>query len=156
MRYKHATDHALDDPEVVLNLWAYASTDGYIMRLAGKAYVLQGEDDEKLTVLRLLSVSDFLSAPWCKVPTNFKMVNSNGVEMMGVAAATTLSDPYGHSHLFGPLIEEIAQSIPEQLQSIAGGYSKFRLELPENPLTVTTLVVEHEDGRLVPMISGGK
>jgi len=36
---------------------------------------------------------------------------------------------------------------------INGEYRKVRLDLPETPLTVTTLVIEHEDGRLVPMIS---
>lgn len=154
MKYRTASEQPLGAPEVVLNLWAYASADDYIMRLAGKTYVMQGEDEDKLALLRLLSATDFPSAPWCKVPANFKLINSDGSEMVGVAATSSLSDPYSHGHLFGSLIEDLAQALPEQLQSISGEYSQFRLELPENPLTITTLVVEHEDGRLVPMISG--
>lgn len=80
-------------------------------------------------------------------------MNPEGQELVGIASAATLSDPVGHSHLFSPLMEKMAGSIPEQLQSINGEYSKFRLELPDNPLTVTTIVMEHEDGRLVPMVS---
>lgn len=33
------------------------------------------------------------------------------------------------------------------------GYKKFRMNLPESPLCVTTVVMEFEDGRLVPMVS---
>ncbi|NTW88115.1 MAG: hypothetical protein HGB26_03110 [Desulfobulbaceae bacterium] len=153
MRYPHATAHDMINPEVCLNLWAYTSEDGLIMRLAGKTYVLQGSDKEKLAVLRLLSATDFLSVLWGKVPANFVQFNPEGERLTGIASASILSDPYGHSQLFGPLIEKFASSLPEQLKTIAGEYAIFKLELPNDPLTVTTVVIEYEDGRLVPMIS---
>lgn len=56
--------------------------------------------------------------------------------------------------MFGLLIESLAQSLPEQVCSANGEYRKFRLELPDNPLSVSTLVMEYEDGSLVPMVSG--
>jgi hypothetical protein len=49
MKYKNAQSLAQKSPEVVLNLWAYVDEDGYIYRLAGKYYVMDGDDEEKFT-----------------------------------------------------------------------------------------------------------
>lgn len=144
----------LESPEVVLNLWAYAGEDGYVMRLAGKAYVMDGDDAEKLELLHKLACTDFLAAPWEKVPPNFKLTNPEGKQMTGIAHASMLSDAYGQGALFGPLIEALAKALPEQVRSVKGDYQSFRLELPQDPLTVMTVVMEYEDGRLVPMVSG--
>ena len=123
------------------------------MRLAGKAYVLGGNDEDNLAVLRVLTATDFLSAVWQKVPENFQMTYTDGRQMSGIATASVLVDPNEHSHLFGPLIEMLADSVLEQLSTFNGEYRTIRLELPDTPLTVTTLVMEHEDGQLVSMIS---
>ena len=154
MKYRQATGHPLENPEVVINLWAYTGEDGTIMRLAGKSYVMQGSDAEKLVLLRQLAATDFLSAPWHKVPSNFTMHHMVFGEMQGVAQASMISDPYCHQNLFGPLIESLAQSIPEQVRSVEGKYQTFRLDIPQQPLCVSTLVMEIEDGSLVPMVSG--
>lgn len=106
-----------------------------------------------IALLRLLSATDFLSVKWCKVPKNFKPKNPNGEEISGVAMASNLSDPISHGHLFRPLIEELVMSVPEQLFNYNGQYAKSRMELPEEPLMVTTVVIEREDGQLVPVVS---
>ena len=139
---------------MVINLWAYSGEDGTILRLAGKTYVMQGTDAEKLDLLRQLAATDFLSAPWHKVPPNFTIQHTEFGEMKGAAQASMISDPYYHQNLFGPLIEKLAQSIPEQARSINGEYVKFRLDLPEAPLCISTIVMEYEDGSLVPMVAG--
>lgn len=153
MKYENTQARILRRPEVVLNLWAYAGEDGYIMRLAGRFYVLDGEDSEKLSLLRQLATTDFLCATWKKVPSNFA-INGPEEEMRGVAHASMLSEPVSHSHLFGPFIEKLAQRVPSQMRSVSGDYRQFTMELPEEPLTVTTVVIEYEDGRLVLMASG--
>lgn len=153
MKYKHAQAAALESLEVVLNLWAYVDEGGYIPRLAGKSYVMDGNDDEKLALLRALSRTDFLSAEWCKVPSNFKITNPDGQTMTGIATASMLSDPISHSHLFKQLLENLADSLPQQLRGCADGYEQFRLELPQDPLCVTTVIMEYDDGSLVPMVS---
>lgn len=153
MRYPHATEQPLEQPEVVLNLWAYVTEKGQIMRISGKSYVLQGDDQNKLMLLRRLSATDFISAPWHKVPSNFKVITPEGQEIKGIAHASLLSDPLSHSHIFGPLLEKLANSIPEQLRCYQGEYKKFRLNLPDVPLAVTTVIIERDDGSLVPMIS---
>ena len=139
---------------MVINLWAYSGEDGTILRLAGKTYVMQGTDAGKLALLRQLAATDFLSVPWHKVPPSFTIQNTEFGEMEGVAHASMISDPYYHQTLFGPLIEKLAQSIPEQVRNINGGYEKFRLDLPEAPLCISTIVMENEDGSLVPMLAG--
>jgi hypothetical protein len=155
VKYLPTKSHPLEEPEVVLNLWAYAGEDGYVLRLAARAYVMDGEDKQKLELLRKLASTDFLTADWHKVPANFNMNGHDGKKMSGVAHASLLSDANTHAVLFGSLMEELARSLPEQMRSIEGQYVRFKLDLPEEPLTVTTLVIEYEDGRLEPMVSGG-
>lgn len=153
MKHRHAAARPLDNPEVVINLWAYSGEDGTILRLAGKTYVMQGTDAEKLALLRNLAASDFLGAPWHKVPANFTIQHTDFGVMKGAAQASMIGDPHYHQNLFGALIEKLAQSIPEQVRSVNGEYQNFRLELPEAPLCVSTIVMENEDGTLVPTVS---
>ncbi|ARO87199.1 hypothetical protein EBAPG3_005115 [Nitrosospira lacus] len=153
MKYRHAAAQPLENPEVVINLWAYSGEDGTILRLAGKTYVMQGTDAEKLALLRRLAATDFLSASWHKVPANFTIQHTDFGEMKGAAHASMINEQHYHERLFGPLIEKLAQSIPEQARSVNGEYQKFRLELPEAPLCISTIVMEYEDGTLAPMVS---
>ena len=115
---------------------------------------MQGTDAEKLSLLRQLAAGDFLCAPWHKVPANFTIQHVDFGEMRGAAQASMISDPQYHEHLFGPLIEKLAQSMPEQVRSVNGEYRKFRLDIPQEPLCVSTIVMEYEDGTLIPMVSG--
>ena len=152
MQYMKTISHTLQEPEVVLNLWAYAGEDGHIVRLAGKAYVLEGNDKLKLSLLRSLASTDWLASQWEKVPANFTLNGQEGQDMTGVAHASILSEPTNHAHLFGPLMEKLAEGLPEQMRCFKGDYVPFKLELPQEPLTVTTVVMEYEDGRLEPMV----
>ena len=154
MIHRHTAARPLDNPEVVINLWAYSGEDGTILRLAGKAYVMQGTDAEKLALLRQLASSDFLCTPWDTVPANFTIQHTDFGEMKGAAQASMMSDPEYREYLFGPLIERLAQAIPEQVRSVNGEYQKFRLDLPQAPLCISTIVIENDDGTLVPMVSG--
>lgn len=153
MRRTAAAERPLHDPEVVLNLWAYAGSDGYVRRLAGKAYVMDGDEEQKVALLRSLSSTDFLSATCEAVPKSFRLMDLNGRLLQGVTLHSIIGIRAYHSRLFGPLMERLAQGLPEQAKKVAGTYSKFRMELPEDPLTVTTVVVEYDDGRLVPVVT---
>lgn len=153
MLYKHVEEKSLDNPEVVLNLWAYVDEGGYIQRVAGKFYVLDGTDQQKLAVLRKLSGSDFLSAQWRPVPESFRITNTDGEDLHGVAHASMLPDPNTHPSLFGQLMDELAKQVPTQLRSLDGEFTPFKLALPESPLCVTTQILEFEDGRQVPLVS---
>jgi hypothetical protein len=143
----------LRSPEVVANLWAYADEGGYIARIAGRAYVLDGDDDVKLAVLKQLAATDFLHAEWQPVPKRFAVVNSEGERMEGVAHASMLNDGVTPGHLFGPLLDKLSAGVPEQMRSIDGEYQRFCLKMSDDPLTVTTVIVEREDGSLIPHTS---
>ncbi|WP_299160836.1 hypothetical protein [Accumulibacter sp.] len=151
MRQAKTQARVLRAPEVVLNLWAYADEEGYIIRIAGKAYVMDGDDAEKLTLLRHLSATDFLSAPWQKVPQNFTVDNADGQTMLGVAHASLVGDPNAQEPLFGPLMDSLAKSLPDQLRNLHGDYSRFRLELSNSPLCVTTVVMEYPSSTVNPV-----
>lgn len=153
MHNRNAFERPLINPEAVLNLWAYVDEEGYIQRIAGKSYVLDGTDKEKLALLRQLSVSDFQSAKWYPVPKNIGVINGHGEELVGIAHASMLPDHNTLPNLFGPLMDELAKQLPTQLRSLNGEYKPFRLELPKDPLCVTTQILEFEDGRQVPLVS---
>lgn len=133
--------NTISPPEVVLNLWAYASEQGSIVRLAARCYVMRGTDDEKLALLRQLARTVFLSAEWTPVPKNFMSVGAGG-NQRGVAHASMLDDARTTGLLFGPLMDRLGSRSPSQVHSVAGEYVEFALELGEDPLTCTTVVFE--------------
>ena len=143
----------LNNPEVCVNLWAYADEGGYIARVAARAYVLDGSDGDKLSALNLLAGTDFLHAEWVGVSKQFVMEGENGQRMEGVAHASMLNDGVTPAVLFGPLFQKLEGAIPRQARVGKEGYEAFSLKFPEDPLTVATVVMEFEDGRLVPMVS---
>ena len=144
----------LRSPEVVANLWVYADEAGYVARIAGRAYVLDGDDEMKLAVLRQLAATDFLHAEWSPVPKRFTVVGDAGDRMEGVAHASMLNDGVTPGQLFGSLLDKLSAGVPEQMRSLNCEYQRFRLKMPDDPLTVTTVIVEREDGTLTPHVSG--
>lgn len=143
----------LRNPEVCVNLWAYADEAGYIARVAARSYVLDGDDAAKLAVLHQLAATDFLHAEWMGVSKQFVISNPDGERMEGVAHASMLNDGVTPGVLFGPLFNKLEAAVPKYARTANGGYEAFSLKLPEDPLTVTTVVMEMDDGRLVPMVS---
>jgi len=85
-----------ENAEIVLNLWAYSDEQGYVQRLAGKCDSLLGNDPEKLSVLRALAKSDYLSAEWKPVPKNYSVINGDGSEWQGVARTNEVMDEHAH------------------------------------------------------------
>jgi len=142
-----------EQAEIVLNLWAYSDEEGYIQRLAGKCYALHGTDAEKLAVLRSLAKADYLSAQWEPVPKNYRLVNANGSELLGVATTNQVQDRDASAHLFGDLINRLEVALPEQLLCSDGQYRVLQLKIPQEPLMITTVVIEQNDGRLVPVLN---
>lgn len=142
----------LRNEEVVVNLWVYSDEEGYILRLAGRSYVLDGTDAEKLAILRKLAATDFLMAKWQPVPKSFAVTHPGG-DQHGVTQLRMLEDELSKSHLVGPLLESLAKELPQQLRRSGDAYAPFAMRLPDAPLTVLTVVVEHDDGQLVPMVN---
>lgn len=56
--------------------------------------------------------------------------------------------------LFGRLFDKLHAEVPEQARAADGSHETFGLTLPEeDALTATTVVMEMDDGRLLPMVS---
>lgn len=146
-----AVPRLLDNPEACVNLWAYADDDGYIARIAARAYALCGSDDAKLATPHQLAASDFLHAVWQGVSKQFVIECGEGQRMQGIAHASMLNDEVTPGVLFAPLFDQLATQVPEQARTVNGQYETFRLELPDDPLTVTTVVMELDNGQLVPV-----
>lgn len=142
----------LRDPEVVANLWVYSDEEGYIARVAGKAYVLDGSDAEKLALLRQLAATDFLCAEWQAVPERFGVVSPHG-EHLRAAQLAMLSDEETKAALVGPLLNRLADTLPRQFRQVGDRYEPLEMTMPDAPLTVLTVVVERPDGELVPIVN---
>jgi hypothetical protein len=115
--------------------------------------VLCGNDDAKLASLHQLAASDFLHAEWQGVSKQFVIEGGEGQRMEGIAHASMLNDGVTPGVLFAPLFDQLTTQVPEQARLVKGQYKSFRLELPKDPLTVTTVVMELDNGQLVPMVA---
>lgn len=73
--------------------------------------------------------------------------------MEGVAHASMLNDGVTPGVLFGLLFNKLEAAVPKQARTANGSYEAFSLKQPGDPLTVAPVVMEMDDGRLVPMVS---
>lgn len=136
--------------EACFNLWAFVDQNTRIVqRISGKAYVLDGDDEAKLAVLKQLAPTDYLTAPWTAVPDHHVVWGPQGQSVRGAVFAADL-DP---GAVFGGVIDALSM-LPNQLRSVDGQYEvcRFDASAAAVPLFVLTYVLEREDGRLVPQV----
>ena len=137
--------------EVYWALWAFADQDtGLVMRVSGRPYVLSGTTDERRQALRSLSESDFYAVAWKRVPQRLSVVGPTCTAIRGAVLVSQLDDP---AAVFAEVLEQMSP-LPPQLRSIHGEYQPFRFNTPDEPRYLLTVVVESEDGRLVPQVTG--
>jgi hypothetical protein len=145
----------LSQLEVALNLW-YVMDEGTaaIYRLFGRAYAVEGTDEEKLQTLRRLAKTDYLVARQFNVPERFKVKNTTtGQEQAGIA--------FWYEHegyvfdLFKEVMDEIEKELPEHMAFEDGEPENVRMKLPQNPLFVLTPLVEDDYGNITPKIRLG-
>lgn len=72
--------------------------------------------------------------------------------MRRCASLSAISNQESKALLVGQLLQKLAESLPQQLKEVDGEYIPFSMRMPDNPLTVLTVVVEYSDGRLLPVI----
>lgn len=148
------TSRALDpaETELVFNLWAFADIDtGFVYALAGRAYRLDGEDDEKLEVLHRLSFTDFHLANRYVLPKRFKTSTNDGT-LEGVTSINMVNDP--NAELFEDVFQDLESGFPPLLIP-RSGESKLadrKQMVPQDPLSVRTILFEDEFGRISTML----
>lgn len=65
-----------------------------------------------------------------------------------MAQLSQLSHDFSRSQLISPLLDELAEELPSQVRASEDGYTTFSMQMPEGPLTILTVVIEQDDGRL--------
>jgi hypothetical protein len=154
MRYIPAIqDVPHSSAEICLNLWYFVDDSGIVLRLAGKAYALTGEEDAKLATLHLMSGTDHLTATQGKVPQRFVLKSSQG-DLTGAVPVAVLHQ--NHAAVFGPLMDQIERELPKVIRSVNDTYERFVVKLPQDPLCVTTAVYERADGELMARVGTPK
>ncbi len=151
MDYKKAKPvPQLENLEVCINLWWFVDdASGLVFHIAGRGYALSGDDNSKLNILKKLSSTDFHIAEHHKIPDHFT-INSEHGTIHGVVPASAIKE---YPAIFEPVYLQIEKNMPQQVKSVNGEYQFYKINVPKDPLCVVTCVVEHSDGRLVPMIS---
>jgi hypothetical protein len=137
------------EAEVCLNLWYFVDDTGVVLRIAGKAYALTGTDEQKLAALHLMSGADYLTATLAKVPSEC-IVKTGDREIHGAIFADGIH--MYNAAVFGPLMNQIERDLPKGIRSVADNYEEFVVNLPQDPLCVTTAVYERADGELVARV----
>ena len=136
--------------EICLNLWYYADRSGVVLRLAGKAYALTGSDEEKLAALHRLAATDHLTATQGAVPQTFKLTSEHGT----IRGAIPVADIFlVHGTVFGPIMDQIERELPKGIRSVNDKYEHFTIQLPQEPLCVTTGVFEQQNGELIARVT---
>lgn len=134
-----------DKSELCCNLWAiFDSSTQVIYGYAGKAYALEGSDEEKLEILRKLSAFDYQTAEAVNLPDRFKLEGPEGQIKQGV---TTIQAFYDQNYgLFNELFEHIENQLPKIIDYSQEEPVARPQSLSSDPLCVTTLVCEDEMG----------
>lgn len=138
------------DSEICVNCWYFIDSTGVVLRLAAKAYALTGTDEEKLTVLRVLSGADHVTAIAGRVPERY-VLECDGTRFVGAVPSSVLEmDPIP---VFEDLFAEVARALPTVTASFEDEYIEFENPLKEPFLWVATAVFEENDGSLVARLS---
>ena len=140
----------MDEVEVVANLWwVLDEQSGLVYRLAGRAYVMSGTEAHKISLLRALSTTDYLAAQMFQVPMSF-IVTAGEETRAGYCLPSTIADY--KEKVFAEVLEQLDKTMPLQASFTVGQEKSFRMKLPENPLCITTPLIEDEDGVIKPQV----
>ena len=140
------------DTELIINLWAYYDSESkMIYALAGRAYSLAGTDKEKLSLLKALSKTDYITAKKYEVPSRFVVTFPDGSEQKKVTFMSAVYDP--NSQLFEEMFINIENELPLTSDTSATEYKETKQKLAMDPLCVTTVLYEDQLGLIRPLIT---
>jgi len=138
--------------ELVFNLWAiFDANSGYIYGLSGKAYNISGTDSEKLSLLKVLSATDYVTAKRYEVPSRCQITFTDGSEIKGQVLPQAVHDP--NAQLFEEVFRNLQSELPLLPDFSGSEYKAIEQQIPLNPLCVKTILYENESGSIRPIIS---
>ena len=138
--------------EMIVNLWAvYDAASGFVYGLAGRAYCVEGTDQEKLSILKRLSGTDYATAKRYEVPPRFSVTEVGGSTTTGLAPLSAVNDP--NVGLFNDMFKNIEHELP-LIPDFSSADSKGVVQnLPDDPLCSVTILYEDEAGAIRPIIT---
>ncbi|UPU37814.1 hypothetical protein M1B72_08935 [Geomonas paludis] len=130
--------------ETVLNLWYFVDENQqFIFKIGGRAYSMEGSDEDKVQTLKRLSTTDHLFGRYCHVPDRY-VANYAGKDIPGVAHVTELDNPQTQ------LFEEVYQALDQELAAIAEAENNSfeDVKIPDTPLFVMTALYLDDHGQV--------
>lgn len=138
--------------ELVFNLWAiYDMTVGLVYGLAGKAYCASGSDSDKLSILKYLSATDYVTDTRRRVPPRFQVSFADVTMKEGFCPLKLITNPT--AQLFEEIFKSLETELPPLPDFSGAEYRKVKQTVPDDPLCVTTILYEDEHGNIRPIIT---
>ena len=138
--------------ELIINLWAIYDADaGLVYGLAGRAYNVEGEDEHKLAILRVLARTDHVIAHRYQVPARFSACYADGSKQAGVTTLNAVGDP--NAGLFEDMFVNIENELPPLMDFSGTDDDAIKQKIPEDPLCIVTTLYEDEQGNVTPIVT---
>jgi hypothetical protein len=138
--------------ELAINLWAYCDySTKLVYALSGRAYAVEGTDEEKLSVLQRLAATDYITAKRYELSDRFSVTYPDGTVLKKATQVHAVHDP--NAHLFEEMFTNIESELPPIQKLTAAGSQETPQKLPTSPLIVATVVYEDEKGNLRPIVT---
>ena len=126
-----------------MNVWGFLDADlQLIYSLAGRSYVLDGDDNSKISQLSALSRHDFRLALRISVPDRYNVVDSSGIQHAGFTTPRGMME--SDLSLFEQLFREMEKTFPP-LPDFSTGKA-IRQRIGSDPLCTRTIVYETAAG----------
>ena len=134
------TINIMNESELCINLWyCFDKESGFVAAIAGRGYFLNGTDDKKTAMLKVLAVSDFLNAEWQPVPDRYQ---ANLVDIP--TNKTTSFSGVIHASDIDMLGMDLFEEVFKQIESVNQAYLPIKkagtVKVPDEPLYVLTPV----------------
>lgn len=138
--------------QLAVCLWGFMDSGlELVYAVAGRVYALNGNDEEILRTLNILSRHDFLTVRRVKVPSGFRVVGPDGTDKKGYASPRALND--ASALLFNELLNELEKELPPIPDF--GDRRAIKQSLGSDPLTCRTLIYEDERGACRAIVDQG-
>ncbi|WP_326935333.1 hypothetical protein [Flavobacterium sp. PL11] len=141
----------MNTQEIVVNLWFIVDIGTNLCYTWSiKPYALFGTDDQKLKILQVLAQSDYITVSQRKLPSNYVLVVGNE-KLTGVVEASQIQNVFeGNVDYF---ITEIEKDLVISGNTFSNTMQKIELKLPNNPIYVSTIIAENDQGETRPLTS---
>jgi hypothetical protein len=135
--------------DIVVNLWAYIDEGtGMVYAISGKAYALQGGDEDKFGVLRQLAATDHLTAKRHGLPKRFTVTDGQQ-SREGMTHPRIIRDNVADT--FESVFQSIEANLPPIPDFLTGRHKQQRI--PQEPLYLLTFLREDDEGNVTPITS---